>query len=593
MTQMRSHVIFSLRDFLRVFLLLTSLLSLGLSTDLCAKESIFLYRSPLTATFFAQNGTDYDTLLVRWHDYLKRYGKDSRDVTRSQLLAGLPKGVLVLGSAVLLDDSERNAIAKYVEEGGSILATWGTGARDGRGHWAGYSLIERLADMKVGGLLKREDNDWFLNTFGDSPLTWPQAAGRRFYMGKTAESPLRISGTNLAGRYLDWARTPNPTKTNGSIAFSEKGQSRRAYLSFSESSWEYISSDEFYPMLDAIIDWLRHHPRVFKAAWPNGHLSGHLIEMDTEDKYENAIHFAHDLEEIGAAGTFYSLTSISRKHPELVTRLAQHHEIGYHADVHVGFKGKTEDEQTRRIKSMIAQMTGSVGDALTSQVTGFRAPTESYDATTERILRKNGISHHVTHPSASEARLPYFSDAESNIGTDERIVGLPRTQGDDLNYQALKLPNPVVESMMLAEADMLFEMGALGVMSVHSQNYGDDGLMAYAMPPYLRRLAERRATAWVATGKEIATWWHARERVLLKDTTAGKSPTLHFSVRTPGDIRGLTFMVTHPSREQVLKAISPLGSAIPAHKIKRIDDYRSAVIFERLDVGDYNFELQF
>lgn len=574
-----------------VFLLALTLLPL---TEAFAKPEIFLYRSPLTAAFFAQNGTDFNTLLSRWHDYLKtQYSSEYRQVTRAELLQGLPSGLLILGSAVLLDDQEREAITRYSTTGNSVLATWGTGARDGKGHWAGYGFIEKLMGIEVLSSISRKDDDWFLNLYGDSPLTWPQPAGRRFFLGKTSEPPLKVNAKNLSGLYFNWERKANAEGANGAISYTEIGQSRRVFLGFSESSWEYIAADEFFPVLDAILSWLRHRPRVFMAAWPSGYLSGHLIEMDTEDKYENAIHFAEDLEKEGYRGTFYSLTSISRKHPDLVSRLATKHEIGYHADVHIGFKGKTEEEQLRRLNSMVHQMADSAGKEITASITGFRAPTESYDNVTDRLLRQIGIKHHVTDPAASESRLPFFSHAEENIPNEERLVILPRTQGDDLNYQALKIPKEKIEAMMTSEVQTLMQMGALGVLSVHSQNYGFNGLMDKATPPYLKQLSNNKAHAWVATGGEIAAWWRARDRVTVKSTTTLNSHTLHVSVRPPGNVKGATLMVINPSKEHPLKDLKPTQGTPSSYRIQRIDDFRTAVIFDSLATGEYQFELQF
>jgi len=570
------------------------LISLANQTVVFAKEDIFLYRSPLTAAFFAQNGTDFDTLLLKWHAYLKSHQVGHfREVTRAQLLKGLPPGVLVLGSAIVLDQSERDAIGRYTQEGNGLIGTWGSGARDGKGQWAGYAFLEGLMGIKIDSLVKREDETWFLNLHGDSPLSFSQSAGRRFYLGKTAESPIRIKAKNLAASYLNWERDKGSEGPNGAISYSEIGNSRRVFMSFSESSWEYISSDELYPILDNMFDWLRHRPQVYKANWPNAYLSGHLIEMDTEDKYENSIHFAKDLQNTGVRGTFYSLTSISRKHPELVKELAKHHEIGYHGDVHIGFKGKTEEEQWRRLNNMAVQMKESVGESITSSISGFRAPTESYDKTTDKLLRKLGVKHHVIDPSGSEGRLPFFSDAEPEIDPELKVILLPRTQSDDLNFKARRYSNEITRNKMLDELDMVMRMGALGVLSVHSQNYGDGGSMAFATPDYLKKLSQNESHAWAVSGKEIAEWWRARNRVVLKPRIAGRQEMVAFTVKTPGNVKGLTLMVTNPTKDSPLKGIDSPQAGFPAHKVQAIDEFRSAIVFENLEAGDYRFNLRF
>ena len=559
-----------------------------------ALEPIYLYSSPITAAFFSANGASYDALKTRWREYLRTfYGRFYREVSRANLIAGLQPGVLVLGSAVLLDDKERQAINAFADAGGSILATWGTGARDGRGKWAGYGFIEDLFQMKVVGPITQDDNLRFLNTFGDHPLTWAIPGGERIFLGEIAETPLRVHSPNWAGRYFDWQRFPAPKDANGAIAYLEKGNSRRVYFGFSESSWEYDERLELPKVADSIMAWLRRQPMIYKSAWPDGELSAQLLEMDTEDKFANALNFAKDLDAANIRGTFYSLTGIALKNREIVEKLAQKHEIGYHAEIRVGFKGKDARAQQERLDTMVSEMREIVGTRGLPKITGFRAPTESWDQTTEKLLRKIGVRHHVTGPAASESRVPSFSRSEPALSTEEAIVILPRTQMDDLNYQGLKLSFAKASELLSLDFDYLHEAGALGVLSVHSQNYEPEGLMAKLTPPYLKRLQEHREDTWAASGEEIAAWWRARERVVFDPF---KSPVSGFSfeVRAPGNVKGLTFFVTHPFIDKAPKSVRPTESGSPQPKLVRIDAYRSALIFkEALKAGRYAYSLEF
>lgn len=556
-------------------------------------EAIYLYASPITSVFFKENGASYDTLKQHWREYLRPYGGSYREVSRANLLAGLKPGVLILGSAILLDAQERKAITAFADAGGSILATWGTGARNGKGQWEGYGFIESLLQMKVTGKVTNENPEHFLNTFGDGPLSWNVAGGNRIFLGEVAESPLRIDSAYLAARYFDWQRYPAAKNTNGAIAFLEKAGSRRAYFGFSESSWEYDDRLEMPKLLDATMAWLRRERRVFKAAWPNGDLSAQLLEMDTEDKYANAVNFARHLDEAKLKGTFYSLTSVATKNKDIVNKLAEKHEIAYHAEVHFGFKGKSSEIQQERLTKMVAEMQDIVGVRSLPKVTGFRAPTESWDETTEKLLRKMGTRHHVVGPNASEDRMPFFSKSEPGVGPEDALVVLPRTQMDDLNYQRLKLDLPQASALITLDFDYLLESGALGVLSVHSQNYAADGMMAKLTPPYIKRLQEHRDDIFVGSGTDIESWWRARERVI---HTPGKqaATSLIFDVRAPGNVKGATFFVTHSFAEGLLKSVKANQPGLPQPEVRRLDAYRSAIVFrQELKVGRYDYSLEF
>lgn len=560
-------------------------------------EAVYLYSSPITAAFFSANGTSYDGLKQRWREYFRSYGRAFREVSRANLIAGLKPGVLVLGSAALLDEQERKAIEAFAEGGGSILATWGTGVRDGRGHWTGYRFLENLFEMKVNAVGLSRDNaevsSRFLNSFGDGPLSWSIPAGQRIFLGEVSEIPLRVQSPRLAARYFSWERYPAPKDSNGAIAFLEKGASRRVYFGFSESSWEYDERIELPNLVDAVMAWLKHEPSIYKGAWPEARRAAQLLEMDSEEKYQNTLAFANHLEAAKFHGTFYSLTGVARQHRDLVGKLAARNEIGYHGDVHVGFKGKTQEVQEKRISAMVTEMQDIVGVRALPKITGFRAPTESSDLVTEKLLRKIGVRHNVTGPSASERRVPFFSEAEPGLTSEEAIVGLPRTQMDDLNFLGLRVSTEKAVELMLRDFDYVFEAGALGVVSIHSQNYGEDDLMTKMMPTYLQRLRQNADAVWVVSGEEIAGWWRARERVIHRPAKDG-STGLVFEVRAPGNVKGLTFYVTHPSSNKVPRSVVPEGSNAPQPELRRIDAYRSALVFsQELKTGNYAYKIEF
>ncbi len=560
-------------------------------------ESVYLYSSPITSAFFSANGASYDSLKQRWREYFRPYGKSFHEISRANLIAGLKPGVLVLGSAALLDEQERKAITVFADSGGSVLVTWGTGVRDSRGQWTGYGFIEGLLQMRVNSKLASDDsmerNTRFLNTFGDGPLTWAVPAGQRIFLGEVAETPIRVESANLAARYFSWERYPAPKDSNGAVAFLEKGFSRRVYFGFSESSWEYDERIEIPSLIDSVMAWLRHETNVYKGAWPNGYSSAQLVEMDAEDKYANAFDFSRDLISNNLRGTFYSLTSIARQHRSAVEKLSEKHEIGYHGEVHVGFKGKTFDAQEKRLNVMVTEMRDTVGSRGMPAVTGFRAPTESWDSNTEKILRKLGVRHNVTGPSASEGRLPFFSESEPGLGSEDVIVGLPRTQMDDLNYLGLRLNAARAEELILMDLDYLREAGALGVLSVHSQNYELGELMTKITPPYLKKLQQNQNNIWTASGREIADWWRVRDRVVYRPVKGGGA-NLVFDVRSPGNVKGITFFVTHGATDIPLRAIKAIDASLPIPELRRVDAYRSVLIFrQELKSGHYAYSLEF
>ncbi|MDT8990057.1 polysaccharide deacetylase family protein [Curvibacter sp. APW13] len=542
-------------------------------------QLIYLYNSPHTAQLIKSQESSYENTLGRWRKYLKRYGKASRDLSRDDLVAGVEPGVLILASAQVLDEQEKRAIQSFADRGGSIWGTWAIGSRDPSGRFLGYEYLEHLFQLRVLGKYK-VDTEWFLMPFGDGPLTWPVPAGRRMSVGDISDEMLiRVQSDNLAAVFMDWMRTKEQAGPGGAIAFHESSTARFVYYAFPERVWNYHKQADWNAILDSTIAWLRREPRLFKGAWPDGRAAAHLMEMDTEDKFFSAPNFAKDLESIGVKGTFYCLTSMAVRYPDIVRDLrARGHEIAYHADVHFGFKDLDPAEQEMRVLNMKAQMKTILGDA-TGEATGFRAPTESYDAVTERILRRNGILHHAADPSATQDRLPFFSSAEPGLGPSAALVVLPRTQFDDVNFMRMLYGPARVEESLAYDLDLAVRSGAFSLLSVHTQNYVDGGLMAGTMGNYMKRVAEYKDRLWVARGDQIAAWWRTREPVKIQQRT-GDGFIAFSADGTSGSIpSGLSVIVTHPR-----KGISPvvtLADGKPAKvQVKAMDAYRSAIVLD-------------
>jgi hypothetical protein len=525
--------------------------------------------------------TSYESTLGRWRKYLKRYGKKYRDISKEELATTVDPGVLILASAQVLDDEEKRSIANFVARGGSIWGTWAVGSRSPGGRFVGYEYLEQLFKLKVLGKYK-VDTEWFLMPFGDNPLTWPIPAGRRMSVGDISDDMLiRVQSENMAAVFMDWMRTKEEAGPGGAISFHETGASRFVYFAFPEKAWNYHKQADWNALLDSTMAWLRREPRVFKGAWPDGKFAAHLMEMDTEDKFYSAPSFATHLESIGVKGTFYCLTSMAIQYPQIVKDLmARGHEIAYHADVHFGFKDLDPAEQEMRVLNMKGQMRKILGDSV-NLATGFRAPTESYDSTTEAILRRHGILHHAADPGATQDRLPFFSNAESGVGSDSALVVLPRTQFDDVNFIRMIYGPSRVEESLAYDLDLAVRSGAFSLLSVHTQNYVDGGLMALTMGNYMTKVASYGDRLWVARGDQIADWWRQREPIKVRQTDSANGIRITVTSPNAHSVSGLTAIAINPVRD-VLPTVTRADGKAAKVRIKAMDPFRTAIVFDEV-----------
>ena len=553
-------------------------------------STVLLYTSSNSKSYFAGIGGNYDVLLGPWRDYFANRKLQFKEVTSAAQLRKENSKVLVLPSAVSLSDEERFEIMAFRSKGGAILSTWATGTVAQNGGWQGWQFLEKLGIRVIGEIpAKSQVHDLIMT--GESPVSHTTAAGQRIELSKTSEALLRATGEVVAARFMNWTRvTDAERRSEGAILFSESSEQsgRVAYFAFAESRWEARTLDA-YSVIDDTLQWLRREQVVIRAAWPAGKRAAQVIEMDTEEGFSNALPFASMMQSIGYRGTFYVLTSVAKSFPQVLTQLARDFEIGYHGDVHVSFKGQPPAEQQQRLQTMRNDMASVLPEL--QNVSGFRAPTEGYDAVTEQLLPKFGIRHHTADPNRSMARLPLLSKAEG-VGGANALVVLPRTQRDDINLYLEKLTAEQTTQALIDDFDLSLETGSLGLLSVHSQNFKADSVLVAAMPGYLAHLKLRRESLWLASAGQVADWWRDRDRFRLSSSSHGKRFEFNITITGEPAVIGATVIVMLP-RKGAQAVVEGLKIGMGRPVVSKIDDYRSAIIFDALAPGSYGYQITF
>ena len=566
--------------FLRALLLLVGL---GLALPASAEPApIVVLRSDTTAAFFRANGGDYERLLQPWRDLLARHRISVREQRAAELTGS--RGVLILASSVALSEAERQAIRARIAAGWSVLGTWAVGVRDGKGQWSGYGFIDEIFAAQVASDLPPTKDESFLLPYGETPLTHALPAGKRIYLSRGSEPFLRVRAANVAARFGNYMREVTlPGALLGAAAFDERAGARRAFFGFAETSWE-SAQDSVDVLVLGTLRWLQRRPMAAKSAWPHPYQSAVLLEMDTEDKFDNSVRFAEQLERYNIRGTFYSVTSEAQKFPEVVKRLHARHEIAYHADVHTGFAKLARKEQDARLTQMVRQLAKLVPNV--SVATGFRAPLEQYDVNTEKALRAVGIKHHAASPASREDALPGFSTAEPGVPPDEALVVLPRTWLDDINlFTSGLLKGMPAEQMLLGSLQDTQAMRSFGLLSLHTQNFYAGSVLERVFPRLLQKIAQQRDQVWTPSGSTLTEWW--RDRTAVEVGIQEESGALRIRLDVArGPVRNLRIVVIPPSHD------APVVDN-PAARVVQLDAHRWGIVFPQLDKGITELAVRF
>lgn len=553
-------------------------------------QTVSLYVSPSTKAYLASVGGNYDLLINPWRDYFADRKTKFKEVQELEQLKKISEGVLVLPSAVALSGEERQAVQEFRARGGSVLLTWASGARSARGDWEGWQFLNSQG-IQISGEMPAdiEVNHVILN--GESPISHSQSAGQRMFVSRNSEGLLRAKGAMVAARFMNWARIPNPAlRDEGAVLYTEPPlpQGRLVYYAFAESSWS-THPNVAYGLIDDSLQWLQREPSLVRAAWPNAKQAANAIEMDTEQGFPNAINFLTMMQGVDYPTSFYVLTSVGQQFPDLLQKLHRDAEVGYHGDIHIGFKDQPEPAQMERLQNMRKQMASVITDP--SRIHGFRAPTEGYDATTERLIQSMGLRHHVADPNRSDGRLPLMARVPGAQPAEDVVV-LPRTQRDDINLYWEKLSIEQTTQALIDDTELALENGALGLLSIHTQNYAKGSVLYQAMPGYLLHIKQYKDRLWLASTGQVADWWRERERFRISSRFSGKRLEMDVSVVGKQAVKGGTVVLMLPQKDlrPEVKSTKTTGYQ-PTLKI--LDSYRVAIVFGTLDPGDYSYKVSF
>ena len=556
-----------------------------------ADENFIVYLSDTTYAHFRTVGGDYESLVAPWRRYFAA-SKAKVEFTRD--LKALDKRLpttLILPSAVSLSATERAKILAFYNRGGSILATWAAGTWSGPGQWAGWDFIKALGGNVVGE--SSANSGQFLIVRGETPISFGIDAGERISLSPASEDlVLYKPDSSSAARLVNWARLADPAiqEKNSVVQFKEaaRTQGRVVLFGFSENSWD-ADSTALFPLIDNSLSWLMRRPTIVLAAWPDAHPAAHVLEMDTEEGFPTADYLAALAKSKNVPVSFFVLTSVAAKYPEVLRRLSQEHEIALHGDVHDGFRGQSAQTQFKRIRTAQTDLDRLLGP--NPNRAGFRPPREEYDKATESVLLENGILYEVIDPDSTNGRLPFVAK-QSASDASKILIALPRTQRDDLNLLAASRDPVVLEKALIDDLNVIADNGGLVVLSIHSQNFGQDSPLAKALPPYLDYLDTMRKRIWLTDTGAVARWWRDRSRIALQSTIAGDAVDLKIVVSGTAPVEGVSLIVMTPERG-VAPKISATTAGLPKPTVEVMDPLRYRLKFPGLTPRQYSYRLTF
>jgi peptidoglycan/xylan/chitin deacetylase (PgdA/CDA1 family) len=508
-----------------------------------------LFESDRNRAFFPDT-TFYRSELAAWARLIGEVGGTVRRAGNATDLRGLaPTDVLVLAEAPCLSDGEMAAVRAHQRRGGSMVANWAVGARDGRCVWRGWSAVAALTGAEdVREIPPRAG--LFLVVPAGVALSAGFDPGTRIELRPDASLALRLSGPRVY--WSDWALNPEPDESRGgadvaALATYSSDGGRIAWFGL-RLSQAAAPSDQTH--LERLIEngvlWAAGTPVAAVAPWPHASRAALVFTLDVEDEPRNALGMAELLRERGLPGTFFVVSRLVQDDRELAQTLSAAGEVASQTSDHAPVAGLTARDQDVRLRRSWSEIEAWAGRG----PAGLHPPEESFDANTLFAWAAAGGDYILATNDARSAA------PEVHRTQDGPVVLLPRLLKDDYNIivQDRVLRAAGLGEALLAGTRKLRAIGGLAIVGTHTQIMRPGARLEAIGMVADSVLAQK--DWWIASAGDVADWWAARTATRVRFVPAADGlADLLVEAPVDRDIVGVWIDIVLPGGERVLPTV--------------------------------------
>lgn len=459
-----------------------------------------------------------------------------------QLEAGLQGfHVLVLPASICLTLKEKESIRAFLSDGGGVVCTWATGARDEAGKWQGTEFLEEITGAETFDFTSRPP-PWYVSFMSRRPTTAGGPAGYRAQVYSPDRMEAKSFGADAywSDSNLQPVDSSNPTDFQGVLIHNSFRQGRVVWLGFQENS--AVAAGNNKAIIDRVLTnallWAGQQPIVEVNPWPTGYSAAAVFACDVANEANNAIYVADTLRRARARGTFFCVPRLVKGNGNLIRQILGAGEVASQSDTHRldGSGGPlTELFRVESSKWNLWRAANAVPNGL--QLSSGRLSDSTLVALSG--ARYKYLLSSLDSGTPADSVLPDIFEVSQSLGWLRRrtsIVELNRTTADDLHYSPLGvvgLDPSYINERTLGDFEIIKGLGGLYILNFHTQGFG--------APAYVASLATmadhfNNEATWIATAQEVADWWLKESHLSLALTapsTQGVSLILKYDGTTP------------------------------------------------------------
>lgn len=251
-------------------------------------KKVALLNSTYTRNLLPEGSTWLDDNLKTWIKFLKNFDY-KYEIVNDYLIEtnGLQNySILILPGSKALSDKQIIKIKKYLENGGTVLATSGTASYSSDGKWRGWEFFSEVFGIKFSKEIKNEKLTKVHTLRGGLPLTAGIPAG---FLLQVATWDIPIAAEVLDPRSIQlsyWYDYKNEEglvreeiKKSAGIVYGNYGKGRFLWMGFEINSVVGAFDDHVFleRLLKNSLNWLCRNPISYVRDWPYDYSAAAII----------------------------------------------------------------------------------------------------------------------------------------------------------------------------------------------------------------------------------------------------------------------------------------------------------------------------
>ena len=465
-----------------------------------------------------------------WKTFLANMNIDYEVFSDLDLEEGkhLEYNLIVLAGAKSLSDKEVMRIKKYIDLGGSVLATGGVATFSDEAKWRGWGFFKETFGMKFTKELSYDEVIQKSHTLrGNLPITAGIPTGYILQIA-TWDRPVYAEvlepRTTQVSYWYDYSGerglVDEQIRTSAGIANGFYGKGRFVWYGFELNS--VVGNNEDYTYLGKLVknsvDWLTYNPISFVKDWPEPYDAAAIYVPTIKDNLNNINAIEATINEYKSGASIIMEANLALKYPRQTAMLSKLSEIVPIIDLGISDEIFTieSDVSSKEIqKADIVYVRDSLRKITKKPVNGITPHFGFYDQSTLAIMAQEKISYIITD-SLTDRSVPN----KKNLDGKDIFVITNTSRDDIVVMDEFGLTEPEFQKYTYFEdIDRIVFEGGLYVLKTHNN---------YLLKPEYRGIFKeipqymRSKNIWVTSIPKLLEWWNSKSGVELKYEKRGK-----------------------------------------------------------------------